>query len=664
MESKYNEIKDLLECKCNDIVQFNIDYELSKQEYKYLENELNSIKSKTNEYYIESENSKESLIKEVNNLKQYICKLESDNVNINKELLYYKEYSNNYKIENAKLNNEKDYLKKMLNKFIKEKKLISKQLVNNKKKIKLLKKKLLIFFNKNTANYNHNNKSMKISSKRLHYIINNNNNVKSKRYCNNNYRSQILKPIRFLSNNNSNLINIKSRNNPRKITFDNGNTNEDNDHIVYLSSIKNKQIFSSSNNKINNKNELEDKSSLYSLESKLSITSTNNPNCSDFYYDTKEINSFKNKCYVKDNNNNNNSNNKLSDNNLYNILNEDNKKYISINNNHTYNEFNLYLNNELKKSSNSISIYSIKNKNIHNELKNNDNKNTLIRRNNSFLNKYSYRRINDNYYYNVIKFNNNNLISSKKSNIDPNNNINTKKTLCEQLKNNINKESIFNSHSKHFSKSVNNSKLISNNIHYNYSLTNNNLSDLFLSDENINYNSNNFTTFKINNSNNSNKLSKNKEENSYDKNQLMFNLNHLKKHNIQDNNNNISTNYTLVENKYKIHNILKHCKTNNFEILNTCSDQIFFYRLYDYCKLNYLKPDYFILLNKNRAYKKCKYLSIPFNKYGEFIYREIDNVLKEINVISPFKEYINNNLYIVNNFNYNIVSSNISKELE
>ena len=49
-------------------------------------------------------------------------------------------------------------------------------------------------------------------------------------------------------------------------------------------------------------------------------------------------------------------------------------------------------------------------------------------------------------------------------------------------------------------------------------------------------------------------------------------------------------------------------------------------------KLNHTDPDMFILLNKNRAYKKCKEMRIPFNKYGEFIYNELNNVLEIVNV--------------------------------
>ena len=87
--------------------------------------------------------------------------------------------------------------------------------------------------------------------------------------------------------------------------------------------------------------------------------------------------------------------------------------------------------------------------------------------------------------------------------------------------------------------------------------------------------------------------------------------------------------------KFKVKNI------DSFSILNTYTDQAFFDRLVDYCKHNSNKSEFFVLLNKNRAYRKALELNIEFHQFGMFILNEIEEITKQIGIKSNNKSTVN-----------------------
>ena len=72
-------------------------------------------------------------------------------------------------------------------------------------------------------------------------------------------------------------------------------------------------------------------------------------------------------------------------------------------------------------------------------------------------------------------------------------------------------------------------------------------------------------------------------------------------------------------------------------------DQSFFYRLFDLCRLNSNNADNFIIMNKQRLYNKSKEMRIPFYKYEDFIYSELDKFLISLNINSTAKQLVKDN---------------------
>lgn len=75
-------------------------------------------------------------------------------------------------------------------------------------------------------------------------------------------------------------------------------------------------------------------------------------------------------------------------------------------------------------------------------------------------------------------------------------------------------------------------------------------------------------------------------------------------------------------------------KISSFELcfLSNKSEIIFFYKIFDYCRIVSTIPDYFILLNKDRLYRKAVENRIPFYKYIDYIFDELKLQISRMNI--------------------------------
>lgn len=126
-------------------------------------------------------------------------------------------------------------------------------------------------------------------------------------------------------------------------------------------------------------------------------------------------------------------------------------------------------------------------------------------------------------------------------------------------------------------------------------------------------------------------------QSSFNQNTLNFNNIKVKnaKYVMKENNTttNASTIITASEIK-RVYNIILFKVVSEIRITLHASypDSGFFDKMIDYCKMNSSAPDYFVLLNKSRLFKKAQDLKVEFFNYGRFIISEIDEITKTMGI--------------------------------
>lgn len=122
-------------------------------------------------------------------------------------------------------------------------------------------------------------------------------------------------------------------------------------------------------------------------------------------------------------------------------------------------------------------------------------------------------------------------------------------------------------------------------------------------------------------------------------NQNTVNFNNIKAKNakyvLKENNTttNASTIITASEIK-RVYNIILFKVVSEIRITFQANypDSAFFDKMIDYCKMNSSVPDYYVLLNKSRLFKKALDLKVEFFNYGRFIISEIEEITKTMGI--------------------------------